>query len=305
MKRWLAWILIPALALSSFSGAAALSEDEMPGTAEIQESVITDEGDREPDTLNDNLRLIIDTFHSPEFQDLLKNDEVKDVLSEGTTRVAIWLLENRTVTMKILKELGVSEKDRQCVEKIWDSASRLYNLEQEYEQSEDGQLLRAEIQALWNNPVFQQFLKDYRTSMETIDFRELLKAVKRTVEEGPDSPGDPDLATVFRAEGVEDDSIPAALIMVFLSFAQLNQVSNRSLKLLLKEKDFWTVVLHIANNRLNMDQLPMLEEFRKLTSDPEVMDFLAASGKNIVVLISTLHSTVNNPTETNNGKEAE
>lgn len=316
MKRWIAWLLIPMLTLSFLPGAAALAEEEGPDTAEIQESVVTREGEQKEETLNDNLRLILNTIHSEEFQDLLKNPEVQDVLTEGGTAVGRWLLSNRTVTMKILTELGVSERDRVVIDEIWDSADRLYTLEQTYEQSEDGAQLAQEITALKNNPAFIQFCQDYAKMLESEDLKTVLEGVQSAINEGSAS-GNSELMDRFAEEGIDRDSPLGNLILAVLSFSELSKEANESLILLMKEKDFWIVVVHIANNRANLEELPILEEARRLLNNPDVMTFLTETGQSFMRIVNILAedrkeqqeaeaaAQAGGTAETNDGKEAE
>ena len=316
MKRWIAWLLVPMLALSFLPGAAALAEEGVTDTAEIQESVVTREGERKEETLNDNLRLILNTFHSEEFQDLLKNPEVQDVLTEGGTAVGRWLLENRTVTMKILTELGVSERDRTVIDEIWDSADRLYTLELAYEQSEDGAQLAQELVTLKNNPAFIRFCQDYAKMLESEDLKAVLEGIQRTANEGS-ATENRELMDRFAEEGIDRDSPLGNLILSVLSFSELNKEANESLALLMKERDFWIVVVHIANNRANLEELPILEETRRLLNNPDVMAFLTETGQSFMKIVNILAEDrkeqqnaeqaeqTGGTAETNDGKEAE
>jgi hypothetical protein len=316
MKRWLAWLLVPIMALSSLAGITASAEDQVPDTADIQESVVTKEGERKEETLNDTLELILNTFHSDEFQELMKNPEVRDILSQGSTAVALWLLDNREVTIKILAELGVSERDQRVIGEIWDSAERLDLLQRAYMESADGIKLAAEIETLKNNPAFIRFCKDYAKMLESERLQTVLTGLQNALKQGSAS-GNSKLADHFAEEGVESGSPLGGLIMAILSFAELSSDTNDSLTDLMKEKDFWAVILHLANNRLHMDQLPILEELKTLFNNPDVMNFLAESGQNFVKILNFLAeekkeheeaeraAETGETTETNDGKEAE
>ena len=128
MKRILAgWLAVMLL----FAAGITLAEN--PGeenTVSIEESLVSGEG-MDPGSTEQNVRMIQGLLKNEDIREILKNPEVESVLSDVISKILVWMVRNREVTMKILTEMGVSEADRKSVEKIWDSLERINASNQE------------------------------------------------------------------------------------------------------------------------------------------------------------------------------
>ncbi|MBQ3277673.1 MAG: hypothetical protein IJG94_00715 [Clostridia bacterium] len=293
MKKWLAWILIPVLAFCFLPGGAAAEEEN----ADIQETVVTREDQGEASTASDDLMLLVTTLRSDEFKDLIRNPEVKDVISEVVTNLSVYLIENRPVTMKILEAWGLKEHELNAVGALWDSADRLYHLEQEYEQTEDGEILFVELKTLIHNPVFIQFCDDYRRMLESSDLQVLLEGIRKAAQKGKMTDSG-EVAERFREKGISEDSISADLMKAILSVAELETDTRESLKLLLKEPDFWKVVNHVTGNQLKMDMAPITEELNKLLENEDVMRFLQENGRKAIAFLNFMQDDLKKDEDT-------
>ena len=293
MKKWLAWILIPVLAFCFLPGGAAAEEEN----ADIQETVVTREDQGEASTASDDLMLLVTTLRSDEFKDLIRNPEVKDVISEVVTNLSVYLIENRPVTMKILEAWGLKEYELNAVGALWDSADRLYHLEREYEQTEDGEILFVELKTLIHNPVFIQFCDDYRRMLESSDLQVLLEGIRKAVQKGKMTDSG-EVAERFREKGISEDSIPADLMKAILSVAEMETDTRESLKLLLKEPDFWKVVNHVTGNQLKMDMAPITEELNKLLENEDVMRFLQENGRKAIAFLNFMQDDLKKDEDT-------
>ena len=123
MKKWIAGML--AILLRQSGTLAAAQESQGLTDAEIQESMKTREEEK-PQTLSSSFRLVAQLLQNEDVRGLLQIQDVKDLMNEGAFKILLWMLQNRSVTMKILKELGVGKEDRKCIGKIWDSAERIW-----------------------------------------------------------------------------------------------------------------------------------------------------------------------------------
>lgn len=113
MKRCLAGLLAGVML---FPGIAAVAE-ETDSTVKIQESLVSRE-ETEDTSLRERLFQIAELMNTEEVRALLNIDDVKSILNDVVFKVLRWMIDHRPVAMKIFTELGIGEKDRQCIEKL-------------------------------------------------------------------------------------------------------------------------------------------------------------------------------------------
>lgn len=125
MKRWVAFAL--SLLLLFLAGCGAAEEDDkLQDTAEIQESVITDENSASDETeIRDLMKLLIQMAKSEELKDLLNIREVQELVTEGTMKVTNWLVDNPTVAVKVLLELGVPKETADAIGVLLEQRSEI------------------------------------------------------------------------------------------------------------------------------------------------------------------------------------
>ena len=180
MKRWLAAILA---GMVLFSCAAASAEEAGRDTVDIQESLVSREGEQAR-TLADHLLELTALMQREEVRNLLKIEDVSTITSEVISKILVWMWENRPVTMKILAEFGVSESDRRSVEKLWDSVHRLSAAFRNYEASEQGKQLKADADALMSDPAFKQSVYDLQVLLTSEDLGSIVDAMQEVSESG-------------------------------------------------------------------------------------------------------------------------
>ena len=74
--------------------------------------------------------------------------------------------------------------------------------------------------------------------------------------------------------------------------------TRESLKLLLKEPDFWKVVNHVTGNQLKMDMAPITEELNKLLENEDVMRFLQENGRKAIAFLNFMQDDLKKDEDT-------
>ncbi len=289
MKRFLAgWLSVMML----FSVGLCLAEDQDgTDTATIEENMVSVEGE-EPGSVSENLRFLQEMMQKEEVQDLLKNDEVKSVTSEIIWRVLVWMVQNRSVTMKILGELGVAEADQRSVEKIWDSAERIARALEKHSESEDGRQLQAELAAVKNDPDILESLLNFHELMTSEDLIALLDALSETAKaQAADTKASDGTLTQEAVERKLDRStFQGSLMFRILSVMDQSEWARKSLPKLLENENLWALLIHLSRGNRELDQV-FRDEVVLLFDDPEINAFLQRTLKEAHALIQTIQSS--------------
>lgn len=281
MKRWLAGLLTVILLMTLCAGMA--EEKEGPSKADIQESMESIEGET-VGTLAENLLFLRKMMEDEEIKNLFQIQDVKDLTSEVIWKTLVWLYQNRPVTMKIMAELGVGEGDRQCVEKIWDSAERISKASQEYALTEDGQRLKAELTAVKEDPEIQKSLENFFEMIDNEDVSAMLEAIQdvsREVNEEKLPEGE--LTQEALARQMDRTSFTGQLIFRLMGLIEQSEWARESLPALLKNEKLWTALTHLAQGD-EADKVRR-EEISNLMTDPEMNDFFKRTTYEVISLM--------------------
>ena len=273
MKRCLAWILA---ALMLFTACAGLAE----APAEQEK--------KNPETTAEHLRFLKESLQGEDVRELLQNEDVQAVSAEIVTRTLIWLYRNRPVTMKILTELGIGERDLSCISKLWDSADRLSEAGKEYNESEDGQKLLAEFRAVLSDPEITGSLSAFIESMQSEDILRISRELKESVAAESETPVEPGGRLTREAfeKRLTASSFRGRLILKLLkTVEELGVVDETALKLM-RNENLWRLILHLAEES-EMDRI-FQQELKTLLQDPEINDFLRDTVVDAVTLFPVI-----------------
>lgn len=269
MKRRLAALLA---CMVLFSCAAAPAEDIGLHTVDIQESLVSREG-QEDRTLEEHLLQILELLQRKEVRNLLKIEDVSLIASEVIWNVLVWMWDNRPVTMKILAELGIGETDLRNVDKLWDSAERLSSALEEHSKSEQGQRLEAEIHALAADEEFRKSLNSLADLMTSEDLGNLLASLQEAAESGSTALSDGPLTAAALERELDRASFTGSLLLSLLNVLDQSEWARETLPGLLFNENLWRLLLDAAQGSEELDRI-FREEFTLLTSDPEMNSFL-------------------------------
>lgn len=291
MKRILAgWLAVMLL----FAAGITLAEN--PGeenTVNIEESLVSGEG-LDAGSVAQNLRLIQELLKSEDVREILKNPDVNSVLSEVLGRILVWMVKNKEVTMKILTEMGVSETDRNSIEKIWDSLDRINESYKEYLESDDGKQLAAEYAAVKNDPDVIQAAKDFRTLSTSEDLEQLLKALDEAVEadKSNNEMENGQLTQAVIDREVNDKTFVGALIIEIMKVLDNSPWAQNSLPKLANNENVLKFLHHLAKGTPEQDKL-IRDELRLILGDREVNLFI----QNTLRYGHELYKTLENPAD--------
>lgn len=269
IKRSLAGLLA---GIMLFSGSSAFAEgtDE---TVKIQESLVSRE-ETEDASLQERLFQIAELMNKEEVRNLLKIDDVKSILNDVVLQVLRWMINNRPVTMKIFTELGIVEKDRQCIEKLWDSAERIENATREFRSSEDVARLKEEFNALTEDPVIQDSFRFVQTLFSRENIETVLQAIRNSMNTGEENGlGDGPLTQEARKEELERKSFVGFLLVLLLGIVEQSEQAQNLIPKLLNNRNLWQFFTHVAEAGSDINPV-LLEEFNKLSDDSDVSDFI-------------------------------
>lgn len=271
MKRWIAGWLAAVFLFSA--GVACAEGSPGSGTAGIQESVVTIEGE-EIGSLGENLMFLAELMKNEDVRALLSRQDVSDLFTEAVLKVAVWLYENRPVAMKVLAELGVSENDCVLIGRVWDAFERVRSKAQEYAGTEDGKLLDREWQLIKDDPdlqAVQNSLIRVLTSKDTQELAgELLAAAD--AESGEDAQDGP-LTQQAKEREVDGTSVSGRMLLRIMKILDESEWDSEHLTNLLMNENIWNLVMHLANRESEVIPVAQ-EEFEKLMEDPEMADFI-------------------------------
>ncbi len=272
MKRWIAGLLAAVFLLAGGTGWAENDLDE--STVIIQDSVISPEAETS-NTLTDNLKLVLQLLRNEDVLSLFQFEDVKDLTNEVVLKVLVWMLQNRPVTMKILAELGIGERDLRCIGKIWDSADRIRNTLRTYMETEKGKQLARELKALKNDPELKQSANHFLTMITSTDAAALLKDISKIMRESPETTeteGDGELIQEAARRNMNRNNVTGTLIMGLASLVEKSDWARESLPQLVNNDNLWKVLNHITNIA-ELDAV-IREEILRLSGDKEVMGFV-------------------------------
>ena len=274
MKRWAAgWL---ALWILFTSCATRAEEDPRQGVADLQETVVTREGE-ELGTLGDNIRFLAQTLQNEDVRGLLRRDDVRDLFTEVVLKTLVWLYENRPVTMKILAELGVSEKDRECVDKIWDSAERVREAAESYAATEDGQQLQQKFERVKNDPDVTEAAKSFLKIVESGETLEFLKEMKETAETLMTGQAPEEASGQLAQEALEHhmdlSTFTGRVLLRILQVMERNRWGSEYLPKLLTNENVWSLLIHLASQESGPPTV-FRDEYMRLANDPQIIDFV-------------------------------
>ena len=296
MKKWIAGMLAVLLLLSG--ALAAAQESEGLTDAEIQESMKTRE-EEEPQTLSSGIGLVAELLQNEDVRGLLQIQDVKDLMNEGVVRILIWMLQNRSVTMKILKELGIGKEDRNCIGKIWDSAERIRDAKKSWLETEKGRELLVNLEILKNDPEISELLGSFSEMFTSEEIVTILKelgsaAQKAAAQEPPD-----DTAAQTAPElQINRTSFTGRLLVELLVALGRSEWAQKYLPMLLNNEALNRVLIILSEeNELTM---AISQEYNTLVSDPEIYDF---AGRTLRAVTDLVREMVSKPEETVPGEE--
>ena len=296
MKRWLAGLLS---VMMLFSGTLCLAEETGAiENADLQETVVSVEGEN-LGTLSENLRFLVDLTKNEEIRDLLRIEDVKNVASEIIWRSLVWMVQNRPVTMKILAELGVTESDRRCIEKIWDSADRVAAAFKKHAESEDGRRLQAEAEAVKNDPELQETWANFMTLATSEDLTKVLDALNETLKTEMAEIKDQDGTLTREAlnRNMDRSSFTGRLIYEALSLMDQSEWARESVPELLTNENLWRFLSHLSVGNKELDDV-LQEECILIMSDPEINVFFQQTLQEALALYRALAGSETEKTQT-------
>ena len=273
MKRWLAaWVALILL----FSGSAGLAEDSSdPTTADIQESLVTQEGEA-AGTLLENISLLLDVMKSEEFQTLMELEDGRTVIYDIVARVANWLMDNPDVTGKILAELGAGEKEQRYVPQVLGSIRRLTTALNDYASSEEAQQLEADYTALMEDPDINEALDNFNALFSSESFSDSLGILLNSLQAQPetDVSGYSGILTQeAQSRNLNSSSFSGKIVMEILRMTEQSEWAQSSLPKLQVNENLWRFSHDLANCSREINEI-FENEFRELASDPELIIFL-------------------------------
>jgi len=278
MKRWLAGMLVVILL---FSGGLASLAEESPGSgkskADIEESMVTREGE-ELGSLADNIRFFLEYAAREDIRSLFDLDDVKDIFSEVFIKVGLWLLQNRPVALKILKEFGIPEMEVTLVSELWDSADRITVAQRNFSETEAGSRLVQDVENLMQDNDFKDSVKNFGNLLNSDDFGNFLSALQKLVQEGKSEAKQhegPLTAEAFRRQ-LDRSSFAGEIIFLLFYTAEQSEWGKESVPKLLKNEKLWKVAQAISNAGKDRESLVTVicEEIQRLFSLPEMTHFL-------------------------------
>ncbi len=272
MRKWLAGCLALIFLIS---GIPVFAENTGKDAVSIQESMVSVEGES-VGSLAENFRFLADLLKDEEIRSLLKMEDVGTIFTEVIWKVLVWMYENRPVTMKILTELGVDERDQRCIAVIWDSADRIAHEVDVFKASEEGRQLQEEGNALLADPDFRKALMGILNLATSEDLSNLLKAVWKAAEsagtEATDSDGVLTAEAMKRKLGL--NTYIGNTIQNILKTLEESDWVRTSLPQLQANENLWNFLLHLASmDNSGLDNV-IREEMEKLSLDPEISMFI-------------------------------
>ena len=272
MRKWLAGCLALIFLIS---GIPVFAENTGKDTVSIQESMVSVEGES-VGSLAENFRFLADLLKNEEIRSLLKMEDVSTIFTEVVWKVLVWMYENRPVTMKILTELGVDERNQRRIAVIWDSADRIAHEVDVFKASEEGRQLQEEGNALLADPDLQKTLIGILNLAKSEDLSNLLEAVWKAAEsagtEATDSDGVLTAEATKRKLGL-NTYIGNTILNILKTLEESDWVRN-SLPQLQANENLWNFLLHLASmDNSGLDNV-IREEMEKLSQDPEISIFI-------------------------------
>ena len=291
MKRLLAgWLAMMFLFAAGISLAESSKDDE---TVNIEESLISGEG-LDPGSMAQTLRMFEELLQDEDVKAILKNKDVNSVASEVLTRILIWMIQNKEVTMKILAEMGINETDRNSIEKIWDSLERINDSYKEYLETDDGKQLAAEYAAVKNDPDVIAAANDFKALSTSEDLNQLLQALNEAVEADKtnDEMENGELTQAVLDREVDDKTFVGALIIEIMQVLDRSPWAQKSLPKLATNENVLKFLEHLAKGSPEQDKL-IRDELRLILGDREVNLFI----QNILKYGHALYRALENPSD--------
>ncbi len=274
MKRWLAGLLALAFLFTGTAGLANEVPDE--DRYKIEELLVSRE--EEDRGITNDLKLIRELLNNEDIRDLLQFEDIRTIVTEIGVKAGIWLIKHRPTTMEVLKELGVSDQEQECIGKIWDSGDRIHEAMDVYRATEEGAELQREYEALIADGVLQRAVQDFISMMKNKDIESVLDIIiqkaaedaakkQKTVQENGQLTKE-----AFKRE-MNTSSFMGSVILELLNYIEQSNWAQNSLPELIDNEHLWNVLRQLSgfNNQLGG---AITEEVHLLTQDPEVMDFL-------------------------------
>ena len=286
LKRWLCGLLA-GIMLPAVCGLAE-EETEGPSDADLQETVVTREGET-LGTLPENLIFLKDLLQNEEVRSLLKIQDVKEIATEVVWKALVWMYHNRPVTMKILAEFGFSETDCRCVEKLWDSAERLSDAGKAYNESEDGLQLLAELEAVRDDPELRKTMEKFSELMSDEDLNRLMDELSGAIkaENAEAEAADGRLTELAAENQINTSSFTGYLIVQILHIVESSEWAKDSIPDLLTNENLWRLLIHLSKDSQELDAA-VKEECRMIADDPEMVDFLKRTTQQLNLLNNAL-----------------
>lgn len=273
MKRWHAALV--ALILL-FSGVAVLAEDSSgPTTADIQESMVTREGEA-AGTLLENISLLMDVMQSEEFSTLMELEDGRTVVYDIVARVGSWLIDNPEITGKILAELGAGEKEQWYAIQILSSARRVTYALNDYASSEEARQLFADYTAMMEDPDIKEALNNFKDLLTSESLSDAVGKMLTNLQaqQAANASGLSGILTQeAQARNLNTSSFTGRIVMEIFRIAEQSDWARSSLPKLQVNENLWRFCNDLANCSLKINQI-IEKEYRQLASDPELILFV-------------------------------
>lgn len=277
IRRAVALLLAGILSVG-MTAAAAAENPSARTDAEIQQSVVTREGEA-ANSIGSLLLQLVQLSLREDVRNLMRIEDFNQVMHEVVLRVLVWMFQNRDVTMKILLELGLTEEDLVGVGKIWDSGERVVDVIRNFRDSEDGQTLRESAAALDSDPEFQKDVHELMDMVNEGTVSNALKTIDSLMQEGKDilqKEADAPAGVLSREaekRHLDRESFTGRLLSEMLRLTDLNAEVSSTLLGIMSNENVWTVLLQITNGSKELDDV-LQEEYERLSNDPDVEGLL-------------------------------
>lgn len=289
MRKGLALLTAVILAFTCLAAGAESQEDKTLEAYEIEEKLVSGEGKAFDGTLAGTLDLVSKFITDPEYMHILRIKDVQDIMNEVVLRGLVWLWQNRPVTMKVLKELGVKKEERSLISTIWDSAERLEAAEKDYILTEDGQQLKAEFEELKKHPACDGIVKGFFNVISAQNVRELLDALHRDegdTQEAYEPVTTDEVRDYAKQMGYEEQmtDADAEYLAHLVEVVQHLYGAESALGELMTTEIFWKTLLHLYISHFS-DTGVIREEVDKLLSDRKIREYISNLSESVAAII--------------------
>ena len=289
MKRWFAALLA---GIMLFGWGTACAEQRPQTNADIVAQMATQENSEEKTGLTDMFTTLIEVVTSEEFRSLLEFDDVKEVINDVLAVTLSWLYENRPVTMKIFRELGVEDQELSIIDRLWDSMDRILSALDDYLTSEEGKALEASWTELQSDKSFKKFVTDFVSLVNKEDIqaliRTLIQAIRTEGEILSELEADKEKEeTAFsssmilkareklRAKGLTKETSISGSLLRILEHVMNSEWAKDAMPELIEKECLWNFIEQISGIADSELAKTIRAELSALGEDPEMQQYMA------------------------------